>query len=59
MSDVNSSSHLIIGLIFFCRYLDYFNIMAYDFHGSYNNFAGHNAPLRSKDKDNTVSKNLY
>ncbi len=33
------------------RYADWFNLMAYDFHGSWTNHAGHNAPLYAPTTD--------
>lgn len=37
------------------RYVDWFNLMAYDFHGSWSNHAGHNAPLYAPATDNDGS----
>jgi chitinase len=37
------------------RYVDWFNLMAYDFHGSWTNHAGHNAPLYAPATDNDGS----
>jgi chitinase len=33
------------------RYVEWFNLMAYDFHGSWTNHAGHNAPLYAPAND--------
>lgn len=33
------------------QYVDWFNLMAYDFHGSWTNHAGHNAPLYAPATD--------
>lgn len=33
------------------RYVEWFNLMAYDFHGSWTNHAGHNAPLYAPATD--------
>jgi chitinase len=37
------------------RYVDWFNLMAYDFHGSWTDHAGHNAPLYAPATDNDGS----
>jgi chitinase len=37
------------------RYVEWFNLMAYDFHGSWTNHAGHNAPLYAPATDNDGS----
>lgn len=38
------------------KYLDWFNIMTYDFHGSWNKQTGHNAPLYKNDNENTTDE---
>lgn len=37
------------------QYLDYVNIMSYDFHGAWNNFVGHNAALYDTGKDPEIA----
>ncbi|XP_046436425.1 acidic mammalian chitinase-like isoform X1 [Neodiprion fabricii] len=36
------------------KYLDIVNIMEYDFHGSWDNFTGHNTPLYAARRENTT-----
>lgn len=38
----------------FTEYLDYINLMTYDFHGSWNGFVAHNSPLYSDPDDNEI-----
>ena len=42
------------------KYLDFINLMAYDLHGSWENFTGHNAPLyaRSDEIDKQAELNV-
>ncbi|XP_023225350.1 probable chitinase 10 [Centruroides sculpturatus] len=40
------------------KYLDFINLMAYDFHGSWENFAGHNAPLYPREEESEDQKVL-
>ncbi|UYV73398.1 Cht9, partial [Cordylochernes scorpioides] len=40
------------------KYLDFINLMAYDFHGSWETIAGHNAPLYGKADDSDYMKIL-
>ena len=45
-------------LEYLSQYIDFFNAMTYDFHGSWSNHAGHNAPLYpspNNDPDGSVS----
>ena len=42
----------------FSRYLDIFNIMAYDFHGKWERQVGHNAPLNAPSSDSEWRKQL-
>ena len=39
-------------------YLDFINVMAYDFHGKWENTVGHNAPLNSPSSDSEWRKQL-
>jgi len=39
-------------------YLDFINVMAYDFHGKWENQAGHNAPLHAPSSDSEWRKQL-
>jgi Chitinase len=39
-------------------YLDFINLMAYDFHGKWESQVGHNAPLRSPSSDSEWRKQL-
>lgn len=39
-------------------YLDFINVMAYDFHGKWENTVGHNAPLFSPSSDSEWRKQL-
>lgn len=32
-------------MLLICRYLDFINVMTYDFHTVWDNFTGHNSPL--------------
>lgn len=48
--------------LFLFRYLDFINVMTYDFHGNWDWFTGHHSPLYSRPQDtgsfvylNTVS----
>lgn len=43
---------------FFTRYLDFINVMAYDFHGKWERETGHNAPLYSPSSDSEWRKQL-
>lgn len=40
------------------RYLDFINVMAYDFHGKWENTVGHNAPLYAPSEDSEWRKQL-
>lgn len=40
------------------RYLDFLNIMAYDFHGKWESQTGHNAPLFAPNSDSEWRKQL-
>ncbi|KAB7499949.1 putative chitinase 3, partial [Armadillidium nasatum] len=40
------------------KYLDFINIMAYDFHGKWENTVGHNAPLYAPSSDSEWRKQL-
>ena len=40
------------------RYLDFFNIMAYDFHGKWERQVGHNAPLNAPLGDSAYRRQL-
>ncbi|CAH1795469.1 unnamed protein product [Owenia fusiformis] len=40
------------------RYLDFINLMAYDLHGSWEPFTGHNSPLYSRSDETGNQKNL-
>ncbi|HTY00875.1 MAG TPA: glycosyl hydrolase family 18 protein [Bacteroidota bacterium] len=42
-------------------YVDWFNVMTYDFHGSWSSHAGHNAPLyaSSGDNDGSVDQSIF
>jgi len=44
----NISSRLVENLYLFIRFLDLINLMAYDYHGSWNQRTGHNSPLFSR-----------
>ena len=39
----------------YCRYLDFVNLMAYDLHGAWENFAAHGSPLMSSDPSDTLT----
>ncbi|XP_056588210.1 acidic mammalian chitinase-like [Triplophysa dalaica] len=39
------------------KYLDFINVMTYDFHGSWQRFTGHNSPLYNGSKD--TGDNIY
>ncbi|KAA0706901.1 Acidic mammalian chitinase [Triplophysa tibetana] len=39
------------------KYLDFINVMTYDFHGSWQRFTGHNSPLYNGSKD--TEDNIY
>lgn len=39
-------------------YLDFINLMAYDFHGKWEKETGHNAPLYSPNQDSQYQKQL-
>lgn len=48
-------------LEYLSQYIDFFNAMTYDFHGSWSNHAGHNAPLYpspTNDPDGSVSTGI-
>ncbi|KFM57731.1 Chitotriosidase-1, partial [Stegodyphus mimosarum] len=40
------------------KYLDIINVMAYDFHGSWENVTGHNAPLFAREEESDEQKIL-
>ncbi|XP_071550046.1 probable chitinase 10 [Panulirus ornatus] len=40
------------------KYLDFINVMAYDFHGKWENTVGHNAPLYAPSEDSEWRKQL-
>ncbi|MFF1908558.1 glycosyl hydrolase family 18 protein [Kitasatospora sp. NPDC058218] len=50
---VSGSGYMVRGMGSFeaLRYLDYANVMTYDFHGSWNQFVGPNAPLYDDGRD--------
>lgn len=50
---VPASAYLLRGMETFeaARYLDYANVMAYDFHGAWNQYVGHQAPLFDTGRD--------
>ncbi|MER7674386.1 glycosyl hydrolase family 18 protein [Kitasatospora sp. NPDC096128] len=50
---VSGSGYMVRGMGAFeaLRYLDYANVMTYDFHGSWNQFVGPNAPLYDDGRD--------
>ena len=37
------------------RYLDFINLMAYDLHGGWEKFTGHQAPLMENDPEKTLN----
>ncbi len=37
------------------QYVDFVNIMSYDFHGAWNHFVGHNAPLYDNGRDSELA----
>jgi GH18 family chitinase len=52
-----ASSYLLRGSEGFqaLQYIDFVNIMSYDFHGTWNHFVGHNAPLYDNGKDSELA----
>ncbi|GAB6027330.1 Chitinase 2 [Chamberlinius hualienensis] len=38
------------------KYLDFINVMAYDFHGTWESFTGHNAPLRPRPEETSYQQ---
>lgn len=44
--------------VFIFSYLDFINLMAYDFHGKWEREAGHNAPLYASSLDSEWQKQL-
>lgn len=45
-------------ILFFFSYLDFINLMAYDFHGKWEKETGHNAPLYAPSTDSEWRKQL-
>ena len=41
-----------------CRYVDFLNIMSYDFHGKWESKTGHNAPLYAQSNETEWRKQL-
>ena len=41
------------------QYLDFFNVMAYDYHGAWENTTGHNAPLYANPNDPSANGSKY
>ena len=39
--------------------LDFFNVMTYDMHGTWDNYADHNAPLKRRPFDTGATQNLH
>jgi chitinase len=39
-----------------CEYFDFINVMSYDFHGSWDEVTGHNAPLYGREGESEKEK---
>ncbi|MBB6714959.1 glycosyl hydrolase family 18 protein [Clostridium gasigenes] len=55
---ISSSSWVLGGMELgeYAPFLDYVNIMSYDFHGAWNGFVGHNAPLYPDTRDQETAQ---
>ncbi|GIY64864.1 probable chitinase 2 [Caerostris extrusa] len=55
---VSQTCMLIFAISVLNRYLDFVNVMCYDYHGGWESFTGHNAPLYARPDDNKENQML-